>query len=97
LDVALQTLDREHRSSGGFDLAIYLAGADPFAGDRLGRMLLSKAGLQERDEKVIRWCRHRTIPVAIAMSGGYAHDIDDIVSIHAATLAIASQVQRDRV
>lgn len=97
LDDALQSLDREHATSDGFDLAIYLAGADPFAGDRLGRMLLSKAGLKLRDEKVIRWCRRRAIPVAVAMSGGYAHDIDDIVSIHATTLAIASELQRSPV
>ncbi|MEM6471337.1 MAG: histone deacetylase [Planctomycetota bacterium] len=97
LDHALASLDQEHRNAQPFDLAIYLAGADPFAGDRLGRMLLSKLGLRQRDEKVIRWCRDRSIPVAIAMSGGYANEIDDIVSIHAATLETASELQRKSV
>ena len=69
-----------------------MAGADPYEGDRLGRMKLTKAGLQRRDELTLRWCRQRSIPVAVAMSGGYANNIDDIVSIHATTLATASSV-----
>lgn len=89
LAVVLDTLDQRRRE-GEFDLAIYLAGADPFEGDRLGRMALSKEGLKRRDRAVLSWCLERSIPVAIAMSGGYAKEIDDIVSIHAATLRIAS-------
>jgi acetoin utilization deacetylase AcuC-like enzyme len=90
LEEALTELDRRRRLLGGFDLAVYLAGADPFEGDRLGRMSLTKAGLRERDRRVFRWCTERSIPVAVAMSGGYAKDINDIVEIHAATLAAAS-------
>lgn len=77
-----------------FDLAIYLAGADPYEGDRLGRMSLTKQGLRCRDETVFAWCRERSLPVAVAMSGGYAPLIDDIVDIHAATLKAASECQR---
>ncbi len=95
LSQALGTLDR-WRADGEFDLAIYLAGADPYVGDRLGRMCLSKSGLAERDRTVLQWCIDRTIPVAIAMSGGYASDIDEIVAIHAATLQIASGLAADR-
>ncbi|MCS7469798.1 histone deacetylase [Stieleria sp. ICT_E10.1] len=95
LSQALGTLDR-WRADGEFDLAIYLAGADPYVGDRLGRMRLSKSGLAERDRAVLQWCTDRTIPVAIAMSGGYAPDIDEIVSIHAATLQIASGLAAGR-
>ncbi|KAA5545590.1 histone deacetylase [Roseiconus nitratireducens] len=93
---ALERLDREIIKSGKFDLAIYLAGADPYEGDRLGRMRLSKTGLRERDATVLRWCRQRELPVAVAMSGGYAPEIDDIVEIHAATLGIASEMSRPR-
>ena len=32
-------------SNRSFDLAIYLAGADPFEGDRLGRLKLTNSGL----------------------------------------------------
>ena len=77
--------------AGPFDLAIYLAGADPYEGDRLGRLSLTIPGLLCRDEMVLEACEKRQIPVAIAMAGGYAPDIDAIVTIHAATLGAASQ------
>jgi acetoin utilization deacetylase AcuC-like enzyme len=72
------------------DLTIYLAGADPFKGDRLGRLGVSKAGLAERDRYVIEACRARNSPIAITMAGGYARDIQDIVDIHLETLRIAA-------
>jgi acetoin utilization deacetylase AcuC-like enzyme len=72
-------------------LAIYLAGADPFVGDRLGRLALSKEGLAARDRLVLDALADRGIPVAIAMAGGYAESIDDIVDIHAATVGLALQ------
>jgi acetoin utilization deacetylase AcuC-like enzyme len=71
------------------DLAIYLAGADPYAGDRLGRLALSKPGLAARDRLVLDRLRERDVPVAIAMAGGYADDIEDSVDIHEATVATA--------
>ena len=70
-------------------LVIYLAGADPFVGDRLGKLALTKAGLRRRDDFVLGALRQRRIPVAIAMAGGYADNIDDIVDIHFATVATA--------
>ncbi len=73
-----------------FDLAIYLAGADPFEGDRLGRLKLTKPGLKCRDELVLNRLRKEFhIPVAVAMAGGYARDIIDIVDIHAQTIQVA--------
>ena len=71
------------------DLAIYLAGADPFVGDRLGRLALTKDGLAERDRYVLETLHVSAVPVAIAMAGGYADDIEDVVDIHFATVAIA--------
>ena len=64
------------------DLAIYLAGADPFVGDRLGRLSVTKSGLAERDRIVLETCRERDIPVAITMAGGYAHNVEDTVDVH---------------
>lgn len=77
------------------DLAFYLAGADPFEGDRLGRLKVSKAGLAERDRYVFASCRGHRLPVVVAMAGGYAREIDDTVAIqfetvrHAARSAVA--------
>jgi len=70
-------------------LAIYLSGADAFAGDRFGRLKLSKAGLLERDRLVFWHCRKSGLPVAVAMAGGYAHNIQDVVDIHFNTVAAA--------
>ncbi|MCB4361949.1 histone deacetylase family protein [Quatrionicoccus australiensis] len=76
------------------DLVIYLAGADPYHDDRLGRLSLSFAGLAERDRRVFAHCRSRHLPLAIAMAGGYARQIDDTVRIHATTLHLARANQR---
>ncbi len=81
---------------GPYDLAIYLAGADPFEGDRLGRLKLTKQGLAARDSLVVSELRRRRIPVAIVMAGGYAHSIDDIVDIHSQTIRIASESCRTK-
>lgn len=76
-------------ASAHYDLVIYLAGADPYEGDRLGRLSLTKEGLKRRDELVLRRCRQLEVPVAIAMAGGYAPNVMDIVDIHAQTIATA--------
>lgn len=75
-----------------FDLAYYLAGADPYAGDRLGRMCVSKAGLAQRDRFVLQSLHEAGIPLVITLSGGYARNIEDIVEIHAETIRIARQI-----
>ena len=71
------------------ELVIYLAGADPFIGDRLGLLSLTKQGLRSRDEIVINFCRDQDIPISLAMAGGYAPDVNDVVDIHFATIEVA--------
>jgi acetoin utilization deacetylase AcuC-like enzyme len=71
---------------------IYLAGADPFEGDRLGRLKLTKLGLRERDRFVLQTARDNRIPIAVTMAGGYAHDVADIVDIHFNTVATVFEV-----
>src|SRR4051812_37468862 len=61
LDVALD---------GDYDVAFYLAGADPWEGDRLGRLSLTKPGLRARDELVLH--RLRSVPTVVVLAGGYA-------------------------
>jgi acetoin utilization deacetylase AcuC-like enzyme len=77
------------------DLVIYLAGADPYAGDRLGRLALSKAGLAARDRMVLDLCRRAGIPVAIAMAGGYARQVQDTVDIHFQTVRVAAGMAQE--
>ena len=68
---------------------LYVSGADPFSGDKLGKLSLTKAGLSARDEMVFGRCYAERVPVAVSMAGGYAADIEDIVDIHIQTLRIA--------
>ncbi len=87
-------LHLDHGLDTAFDLArpelvIYLAGADPYLDDRLGRLGLSFAGLIERDRRVFQRCRQADLPVAISMAGGYARNIDDTVQIHRNTIELA--------
>jgi acetoin utilization deacetylase AcuC-like enzyme len=71
------------------DFVFYLAGADPFEGDRLGRIKMTIHGLKRRDEIVMETCTKARLPVAISMSGGYATDVDAIVAIHTNTIRTA--------
>lgn len=73
------------------DLVIYLAGADPYHDDRLGRLALTFEGLEERDRRVFLRCRAEGVALAIAMAGGYARQIDDTVRIHASTIRHAKR------
>lgn len=85
LEHALQEL--ENRFSPAF--VLYLAGADPHEGDRLGRLKLSFDGLMARDRRVFDWCWRRRIPCAFAMGGGYGHDLATTVQVQLNTYRIA--------
>lgn len=72
------------------DFVIYLAGADAHEGDRLGRLKITQAGMQKRDQKVFEFARDRQLGIAVAMAGGYGHDIHQTVAVHAQTIALAA-------
>ena len=72
------------------DLVCYLAGADPLAGDLLGRLRLSHAGLARRDAMVLEACREVGIPVVITVAGGYGRRLEDTVRAHVETIRIAA-------
>ncbi len=76
------------------DLAIYLAGADPYEDDLLGRFAVSQAGLAERDRLVFAACRASGLPVAVTMAGGYARRVEDVVAIHVQTIRLAAEQVR---
>lgn len=95
LDLLAAHLPKALESSRA-DAVIYLAGADPFEGDRLGQLGLTKAGLAERDRYVLSMCARLGLPVAVAMAGGYAPEVEDIVDIHARTVEIAAASFRQR-
>jgi acetoin utilization deacetylase AcuC-like enzyme len=72
-------------------LCFYLAGADPYAGDRLGRLALSKAGLAERDRLVRDALARAGVPVCVTLAGGYADPIEDTVAINLETIRTFSR------
>ncbi len=71
------------------DIVFYLGGADPYAGDKLGRLALTIEGLRRRDELILRAARAQGAPIVTTMSGGYAADIADTVEIHCNTIRVA--------
>jgi acetoin utilization deacetylase AcuC-like enzyme len=85
LEQALDALERRFSPS----LVIYLAGADPFERDRLGRVKLSFHGLEARDRRVFDFAWQRRIPLAFAMAGGYASDISETVEVQLGTFRVA--------
>jgi len=92
LDALEDGISRALSASTGADLAIYLAGADPYADDRLGRLAVTKRGLGQRDRYVLNACRAKGLPVAITMAGGYGKNIEDTVDIHFQTVQIAAEI-----
>ena len=79
------------------EIVFYLAGADPYRGDKLGRLALSMDGLRERDACVLRECYEREIPIVTVMSGGYGKDIDDTIEIHCNTIRMVKEIFEPRV
>jgi acetoin utilization deacetylase AcuC-like enzyme len=86
LDSALSELEGRFRPG----LVIYLAGADPHEGDRLGRLKLTWDGLAARDRRVFEWTWQRRLPLAFAMAGGYGHRIEDTIQAQVNTFEIAA-------
>jgi acetoin utilization deacetylase AcuC-like enzyme len=74
------------------DIVFYLAGADPYSGDKLGRLALTIDGLRRRDVCVLRECYEREVPVVTVMSGGYGKDIGDTIEIHCNTIRMVKEV-----
>jgi acetoin utilization deacetylase AcuC-like enzyme len=85
LEQALQTLASRFEP----ELVLYLAGADPHEGDRLGRLRLSFDGLEARDRRVFDWAWQRRIPLAFAMAGGYGRQLEDTVQVQVNTFGVA--------
>jgi acetoin utilization deacetylase AcuC-like enzyme len=89
LDHALDHIDLVFKP----DFIIYLAGADPHEGDRLGRMRLTQEGLLRRDQLALEFAAQHQAPIAIAMAGGYGKNIDSTVAVHLQTIRSALAMQ----
>lgn len=74
------------------DLAIYVAGADPYYLDQLGGLSLTLEGLEARDRLVFETAARYRVPVAVTLAGGYAIRNEDTVTIHVNTVRVAREV-----
>ena len=76
------------------DFIIYLAGADPHEGDRLGKLSISTDGMRQRDECVFQFGLDSQIPIAFSMAGGYGKEIQSTVDVHFQTIVTALRYQQ---
>jgi acetoin utilization deacetylase AcuC-like enzyme len=90
LELALDELERRFQPG----LLLYLAGADPHEGDRLGRLKLSFDGLEARDRRVMDWAWTRGLPLVMAMGGGYGHDLEATVQVQINSFRTALDFER---
>ena len=76
------------------DIVFYLAGVDPVAGDRYGRLALTDDGLRAREMEVLEQFVHRTpCPLVITLAGGYAATAERTAALHALVFAAAAKVR----
>ncbi|MCX7704570.1 MAG: histone deacetylase [Planctomycetota bacterium] len=90
LKAAMEQIFEKNR----FDLLFYLAGADPYEGDQLGLLKLTKEGLKKRDEIVFGFAAKERLPVAVVLAGGYAYRTEDVVEIHTNTARLMVEYNR---
>lgn len=92
----LARLEAPLRAALGFapDIAFYVSGADPYRGDRLGRLDLTRDGLARRDDLILSRCVGAGIPVVVTLAGGYAASLDETVEIHCTTVRTAARLFR---
>lgn len=90
LSASLEQLDARFKAN----CLIFLAGADPHEGDRLGRLKISRDGMRLRDEMVFEYALSRQLPIAFSMAGGYGKEIESTVDIHFQTIKTALQFQK---
>lgn len=89
LETSIDAVLDRHRP----EFVFYLAGADAYEGDRLGRLGLTIEGLSRRDALVFDLCAG--IPTALVMGGGYCPDTDIIARIHANSVAALVRATSD--
>lgn len=77
LETILQKLSKK-----SFDIILYQAGVDVLETDKLGKLSLTHAGVQKRDEIVFSWAKKRNIPLAMALGGGYANPLEHTIQAH---------------
>lgn len=74
------------------DFAFYLSGVDILDTDKFGKLKVSPDACLERDRFVFTTLQQHSIPVCVAMGGGYSPDIKTIVAAHCNTFKTAIEL-----
>jgi acetoin utilization deacetylase AcuC-like enzyme len=74
------------------DLVVYLAGVDVVAGDRFGRLAMTREGLAARDRRVFESVSARGTPCLLVLAGGYAKTPRMTADLHAIAHREAARV-----
>jgi acetoin utilization deacetylase AcuC-like enzyme len=74
------------------DFAFYLSGVDILDTDKFGKLKVSMNGCRQRDEIVFTQLKKNSIPVSVAMGGGYSADVKIIVEAHCNTFRTAIDI-----
>lgn len=78
------------------DIVLYDAGVDVYAGDPLGHLCISEAGIRERDTRVLQRLLARGIPVATVIGGGYDDDRRALARRHSIVTQVAQRLVEQR-
>jgi len=74
------------------DLVFYNAGVDVHAQDRLGRLALTDAGIEAREQMVLEFFTGQGVPVAGVLGGGYGDEPQEVAARHAVLHRTAAKV-----
>ena len=74
-----------------FDLLLYQAGVDPLQEDRLGRLAVTRDGLDRRNRRVFESAHAAGVPTVIFMGGGYAEPITPTIDAFVDLFTTASE------
>lgn len=74
------------------DFVFYLSGVDILDTDKFGKLKVTVEGCKQRDVIVFNLLKAATVPVTVAMGGGYSPDIRTIVDAHCNTFRTALSI-----
>lgn len=74
------------------DFAFYLSGVDILKTDKLGKLDVSLEHCKQRDQIVLTQFKKNSIPITVALGGGYSPEIKTIVDAHCNTFRLAMSI-----
>jgi acetoin utilization deacetylase AcuC-like enzyme len=73
------------------DLLLLQMGVDALENDRLGRLKVTRGGLQRRNARIFQWAEEHSCPIVVTMGGGYGRDLQASAEAHADVFSAAAE------